>query len=142
MKVEPYLFFNGRCEEAMAFYKEAIGAEVTFQMRMNEAPDPPPPGAIPEGFGNKIMHANLRIGSTMLMVSDGNSNMQPTFNGFTLSLSVDDAAEADRKFTALQQGGGKVTMPMGKTFWSPAFGMLEDKFGVGWMVIVPSPDMP
>ncbi len=137
MKVEPYLFFNGRCEEAMAFYKEAIGAEVTFQMRMNEAPDPPPPGAIPEGFGNKIMHANLRIGSTMLMVSDGNSNMQPTFNGFTLSLSVDDAAEADRKFTALQQGGGKVTMPMGKTFWSPAFGMLEDKFGVGWMVIVP-----
>jgi len=142
MKVEPYLFFNGRCEEAMAFYKEAIGAEVTFQMRMNEAPDPPPPGAIPEGFGNKIMHANLRIGSTMLMVSDGNSNMQPSFKGFTLSLGVADAADAERKFTALQQGGGKVTMPMGKTFWSPAFGMLEDKFGVGWMVIVPSPDMP
>jgi len=142
MKVEPYLFFNGRCEEAMAFYKEAIGAEVTFQMRMDEAPDPPPPGAIPEGFGNKIMHANLRIGSTMLMVSDGNSNMQPTFNGFTLSLSVDDAAEAERTFNALTQGGGKVTMPLGKTFWSPAFGKLEDKFGVGWMVIVPSPDMP
>ena len=142
MKVEPYLFFNGRCEEAMAFYKEAIGAEVTFQMRMNEAPDPPPPGAIPEGFGNKIMHANLRIGSTMLMVSDGNSNMQPTFNGFTLSLSVDNAAEADRTFNALQQGGGKVRMPLGKTFWSPAFGMLEDKFGVGWMVMADSPDMP
>jgi PhnB protein len=137
MKVEPYLFFNGRCEEAMAFYQQAIGAEVTIQMRMNEAPDPPPPGAIPEGFENKIMHANLRIGDTMLMMSDGNSNMQPTFNGFTLSLSVDDAAEAERKFTALQQGGGKVTMPLGKTFWSPAFGMLEDKFGVGWMVIVP-----
>ncbi|MDO9164482.1 MAG: VOC family protein [Rhodoferax sp.] len=142
MKVEPYLFFNGRCEEAMAFYKETIGAEVTFQMRMNEAPDPPPPGAIPEGFGNKIMHANMRIGDTMLMVSDGNSNMQPTFNGFTLSLSVADAAEAERTFNALQQGGGKVTMPLGKTFWSPAFGMLEDRFGVGWMVIVPSPDMP
>ena len=142
MKVEPYLFFNGRCEEAMAFYKEAVGAEVTFQMRMNEAPDPPPPGAIPEGFGNKIMHANLRIGDTMLMVSDGNSNMQPSFKGFSLSLGVADAAEAERKFTALQKGGGKVTMPMGKTFWSPAFGMLEDKFGVGWMVIVPSPDMP
>ncbi len=137
MKVEPYLFFNGRCEEAMAFYKEAIGAEVTIQMRMNEAPDPPPPGAIPEGFENKIMHANLRIGDTMLMVSDGNSNMQPTFNGFTLSLSVADAAEAERTFNALQQGGGKVTMPLGKTFWSPAFGMLEDRFGVGWMVIVP-----
>ncbi len=142
MKVEPYLFFNGRCEEAMAFYKEAVGAEVTFQMRMNEAPDPPPPGAIPEGFGNKIMHANLRIGSTMLMVSDGNSNMQPSFKGFTLSLGVADAAEAERTFAALQKGGGKVTMPLGKTFWSPAFGMLEDKFGVGWMVIVPSPDMP
>ncbi|MBK6593389.1 MAG: VOC family protein [Burkholderiales bacterium] len=137
MKVEPYLFFNGRCEEAMAFYKQAIGAEVTIQMRMNEAPDPPPPGAIPEGFENKIMHANLRIGDTMLMVSDGNSNMQPTFNGFTLSLSVADAAEAERTFNALQQGGGKVTMPLGKTFWSPAFGMLEDRFGVGWMVIVP-----
>lgn len=142
MKVEPYLFFNGRCEEAMAFYKEAIGAEVTFQMRMNDAPEQPPPGAIPEGFGNKIMHANLRIGSTMLMVSDGNSNMQPSFKGFSLSLGVADAAEAERKFTALQKGGGKVTMPMTKTFWSPAFGMLEDKFGVGWMVIVPSPDMP
>lgn len=142
MKVEPYLFFNGRCEEAMAFYKEAIGAEVTFQMRTNEAPEQPPPGSIPEGFGNKIMHANLRIGDTMLMVSDGNSNMQPSFKGFSLSLSVDDAAEAERKFTALQKGGGKVTMPLGKTFWSPAFGMLEDKFGVGWMVIVPSPDMP
>ncbi len=137
MKVEPYLFFNGRCEEAMAFYKEAIGAEVTIQMRMNEAPDPPPPGAIPEGFETKIMHANLRIGDTMLMVSDGNSNMQPTFKGFTLSLSVADAGEAERTFNALQQGGGKVTMPLGKTFWSPAFGMLEDRFGVGWMVIVP-----
>lgn len=142
MQVEPYLFFNGRCEEAMAFYKEAIGAEVTFQMRMSEAPEQPPPGAIPEGFGHKIMHANLRIGSTMLMVSDGNSNAQPSFKGFTLSLGVADAAEAERKFTALQKGGGKVTMPMNKTFWSPAFGMLEDKFGVGWMVIVPSPDMP
>jgi PhnB protein len=120
MKVEPYLFFNGRCEEAMAFYKEAIGAEVTFQMRMSEAPEQPPPGAIPEGFGNKIMHANLRIGSTMLMVSDGNSNMQPTFNGFTLSLSLADAAEAERTFNARaatrrRQGD----MPLGKTFWSP-----------------------
>nr|WP_296447822.1 VOC family protein [Rhodoferax sp. UBA5149] len=111
-------------------------------MRMNEAPEPPPPGAIPPGFENKIMHANLRIGQMNLMVSDGNSNMQPTFKGFTLSLGVADAAEADRKFTALQQGGGKVTMPLGKTFWSPCFGMVEDKFGVGWMVIVPSPEMP
>lgn len=135
MKVEPYLFFNGRCEEAITFYKETLGAEVTLQMRMNEAPDPPPPGAIPPGFENKIMHANLRIGSTMLMVSDGNSTMTPSFKGFSLSVGVDDAAQAERTFAALLQGGGKVTMPLGKTFWSPAFGMLEDRFGVGWMVI-------
>ena len=134
MKVEPYVFFNGRCEEAIAFYQQALGAEVTFQMRMNEAPDPPPPGSIPPGFENKIMHANLRIGDTSLMVSDGNSDMQTSFKGFTLSLGVADAAEAERTFHALAQGG-TVKMPLGKTFWSPAFGMLEDKFGVGWMVI-------
>lgn len=137
MKVEPYLFFNGRCDEAIAFYKEALGAEVTMLMRMNEAPDPPPPGAIPAGFENKVMHANLRIGSTMLMVSDGNSNNQPVFDGFSLSVGVADAAEAERTYTALLQGGGKVVMPLGKTFWSPAFGMLKDQFGVGWMVIAP-----
>lgn len=136
MTLEPYLFFNGRCEEAMAFYTQAIGAEVSFQMRMSEAPDQPPPGAVPAGFENKIMHANLRIGAMTLMVSDGNSNMQPSFKGFSLSLGVADAAEAERKFNALAQGG-KVTMPLGKTFWSPCFGMLEDRFGVGWMVIVP-----
>lgn len=136
MKVEPYVFFNGRCEEAIAFYQQALGAEVTYQIRMNEAPDPPPPGAIPAGFEHKIMHANLRIGDTSLMVSDGNSDMQPSFKGFTLSLGVADAAEAERTFQALAQGG-TVKMPLGKTFWSPAFGMLEDKFGVGWMVIAP-----
>jgi PhnB protein len=139
MKVEPYLFFNGRCEEAIAFYKQALGAEVTMQMRMNEAPEAPPPGAIPAGFENKIMHANLRIGSTMLMVSDGNSNMQPSFKGFSLSVGVANAADAERTFAALLKGGGKVTMPLGKTFWSPAFGMLEDQFGVGWMVIAEAP---
>ena len=142
MKVEPYLFLNGRCDEAIAFYQEALGAEVTMLMRMNEAPDPPPPGAIPAGFENKVMHANLRIGSTMLMLSDGNSSEQQSFKGFTLSLSVDDVAEAERSFAALLQGGGMVTMPLGKTFWSPAFGMLQDRFGVGWMVMAPSPDMP
>lgn len=136
MKVEPYVFFNGRCEEAIAFYQKALGAEVTFQMRMNESPDPVPPGSVPAGFENKIMHANLRIGDTSLMVSDGNSETPRNFKGFTLSLGVADAAEAERAFTALAEGG-KVTMPLGKTFWSPAFGMLEDRFGVGWMVIAP-----
>lgn len=136
MTLEPYLFFNGRCEEAINFFKEALGAEVTLQMRMNEAPDPPPPGAVPPGFENKIMHANLRIGTMNLMVSDGNSDAAPSFKGFTLSLGVTDVAEAERRFNALAQGG-KVMMPLGKTFWSPCFGMLEDRFGVGWMVIVP-----
>lgn len=136
MTLEPYLFFNGRCEEAMAFYTHALGAEVTMQMRMNEAPEPPPPDAIPAGFDNKIMHANLRIGTMNLMLSDGNSNTPPSFQGFTLSLGVANAAEAELRFHALAQGG-RVVMPLGTTFWSPCFGMLEDKFGVGWMVIVP-----
>jgi PhnB protein len=137
MKVEPYLFYNGRCDEAIAFYKEALGAEVTLLMRMNESPEPHPPGAIPPGFENKVMHANLRIGSTMLMVSDGNSTTQPVFDGFSLSVGAADVAEAERTFAALLQGGGKVIVPLGKTFWSPAFGMLKDQFGVGWMVIAP-----
>jgi PhnB protein len=136
MKLEPYLFFNGRCEEAIDFYKKALGAEVTMLMRMNEAPDPPPPGAIPEGFEDKVMHASLQIGEMRLMVSDGNSNMQPSFKGFCLSLGMFDVQEAERTYAALLSGGGKVTMPLGKTFWSPAFGMVEDQFGVGWMVIV------
>lgn len=135
MKVEPYVFFGGRCEEAIAFYQQALGAEVTFQMRVSESPDPVPQGALPPGFENKIMHANLRIGDTSLMVSDGNQT-QREFKGFTLSLGVADAAEAARAFNALAVGG-KVTMPLGKTFWSPAFGMVEDQFGVGWMVIAP-----
>ena len=139
MTLEPYLFFNGRCEEAIRFYQQALGAEVTMQMRMNEAPEPPPPGAVPEGFENKIMHAGLRIGAMNLLMSDGNSDLPPSFTGFSLTLGVADAGEAESKFNALAQGG-KVTMPLGKTFWSPCFGMLEDRFGVGWMVIVPSPD--
>ena len=105
-------------------------------MRMKDAPDPPPPGAIPEGFENKVMHANLQIGATMLMLSDGDSSTPPSFKGFSLSLAVANPEEAAQRFAALLPGG-KVTMPLGKTFWSPAFGMLEDQFGVGWMVIAP-----
>lgn len=134
MKVEPYLFFNGRCDEAIAFYQEAVGAELTFLMRMNESPDPIPADALPAGFENKVMHATLRIGSSLVMVSDGNCNTPSGFKGFRLSLAVDDAAAAERAFAALLPGGN-VTMPLGRTFWSPAFGMLEDRFGVGWMVI-------
>ncbi|MDR3370991.1 VOC family protein [Rhodoferax sp.] len=137
MKVEPYLFYNGRCEEAIAFYKAVLGAEVVMQMRMDESPQPPPPGMTPPGFEHKIMHATLRIGETLLMMSDGDSAKPSDFNGFCLSLGVADAPEAQRVFQALQVDG-KVTMPLGQTFFSPCFGMLKDRFGVGWMVIVPT----
>ena len=134
MKVEPYLFFNGHCEEAIAFYKQALDAEVVFQMRMNESPTPPAPGTLPPGSDNKIMHASLRIGDSLVMVSDGNADMQPSFKGICLSLRAADAAEAERVFGALA-AGGKITVPLAPTFWSPCFGMLEDRFGVGWMVM-------
>jgi PhnB protein len=134
MKLEPYVFFNGRCDEAIAFYKEALGAEVTFLMRTNESPNPIPPGALPAGFENKVMHATLNIGGSSLMVSDGNSTEPSGFKGFRLSLGLDTTEEAERIFNALLPGGN-VIVPLGKTFWSPAFGMLDDKFGMGWMVI-------
>jgi len=137
MKVEPYLFFNGQCEEAMAFYKQALGAEITMQMRMSESPEPPPPGMVPPGFENKIMHASMRIGDTQVMLSDGNSAGNANFQGFSLSIELSDVAQAERIFTALGKGG-KVQMPLGKTFYSPCFGMVADRFGVSWMVIVPA----
>jgi len=134
--IEPYLFYNGRCEEALDFYKKALGAEVQMVMRYKESPEPPPPGMVPPGFENKIMHASFRVGKTTVMASDGCSADKPQFEGFSLSVSVATEAEADRVFNALASGG-QVKMPLGKTFWSPRFGMLEDKFGIGWMVSVP-----
>ena len=136
MHVEPYLFFNGRCEEAIEFYKRALGAEVLMMMRNKEAPEKPPPGMLPPGSDDKVMHATLRIGSSNLMLSDGRCDGKPVFNGFSLSLGAANAAEAERLFTALGDGG-TVQMPLGKTFWSPSFGMVADRFGVGWMVSVP-----
>ena len=133
--IQPYLFFNGRCEEAVEFYKKALGAEVMMMMRYKESPEPPPPGMVPAGFDNKIMHASMRIGQTVVMASDGCSTEKPKFEGFSLSLSVSSAAEVDALFNALAKDG-KVTMPAGKTFWSPRFGMVTDKFGVGWMITV------
>jgi len=133
--VQPYLFFNGKCEEAIEFYRKALGAEVEMMMRFKESPEPPKPGMVPPGFENKIMHASFRVGGTTLMASDGCSTDKPNFQGFSLSLSVATETEADRAFAALANGG-KVTMPLAKTFWSPRFGMLEDRFGVGWMISV------
>jgi PhnB protein len=136
MIVQPYLSFDGRCEEAIELYRRALGAEVTMLMRFKESPEPPPPGQAHPGTEDKIMHATLRIGETVVMVSDGRCLGKPNFQGFCLSLTAANEAEADRLFTALEDGG-KVQMPLGKTFFSPRFGMVADRFGLTWMVIVP-----
>lgn len=133
--VQSYLFFNGCCEEAVQFYTKAIGAKVEMMMRFKESPDTPPPGTVPEGFGEKIMHVSFRVGQTVLMASDGCEPSGANFKGFSLSLSCETEAEARAAFDALAQGG-QVQMPLTKTFWSPCFGMLQDKFGLGWMVTV------
>lgn len=130
--VQPYVFFGGRCDEALAFYKGAIGATVDFLMRYSDSPEPMPPGMLAPGFEKKVMHVSFRVGATTIMASDG-CGEPAEFKGFSLSLSVATEAEADKAFAALSTGG-KVTMPLAKTFWSPKFGMLEDKFGMGWMV--------
>ncbi|MGB7479435.1 MAG: VOC family protein [Burkholderiaceae bacterium] len=134
MQVRPYLFFDGRCEEAIAFYQEALGAEVTALMRFAESPDPCPEGMLPPGSENKVMHAQLRIGDIELMASDGNCGGQPNFQGISLSLLVSDVAEAERRFAALG-AGGQVQMPMDRTFFAERFGMVADRFGVSWMVL-------
>jgi PhnB protein len=137
MDVQAYLFFDGRCEEALAFYQRALGAELTMMMRFKEAPDAPPPGTVPAGSENKVMHAALRIGDTTVMASDGRCQGKPSFQGFALCITAANEAQADRTFAALADGG-QVQMPLGKTFFSPRFGMVTDRFGVSWMVIVPA----
>ena len=139
MRIEPYLFFNGRCEEAIEFYKKALGAEVLLLMRFKDSPEPPQPGMIPPGSENKIMHVSMRVGETTVMASDGRCTGQTDFQGFSLSITAADDADAERKFGALAEGG-QVQMPLAKTFWSPRFGMVADRFGVGWMVsVAPQP---
>lgn len=135
MPIEPYLFFNGCCEEAIEFYKKALGAEVLMMMRVKDSPEPHPPGMLPPGSENKIMHVSLRVGDATVMASDGRCTGQTNFQGFSLSLTAADEADAKRKFAALAEGV-QVHMPLGKTFWSPCFGMVADRFGVGWMVTV------
>lgn len=135
--IQPYLFFNGRCEEALKFYENAIGAKVEMLMRFKDSPEPPKPGMMPPNYENKIMHASFRVGSSVIMASDG-CETTANFQGFSLSLTVPTEAEAERAFKALAEGG-EIQMPLSKTFWSPKFGMLKDKFGIGWMVgLLPS----
>ncbi len=133
MKVQPYLFFEGRCEEALEFYKKTFNTSVEL-MRYSDSPEPTPPGMIPPGSENKVMHAKFKVGETEVMASDGNCSGKPSFHGVSLSLSAADEAEAKRLFAALSDGG-QVQMPLAKTFFASAFGMVADRFGVSWMVI-------
>ena len=137
MQVQSYLFFDGRCEEAVEFYKKALGAEVTMLMRFKDSPEPCQPGMVPPGAENKIMHSSFRIGDTEIMASDGQCAGRASFQGFSLALTVPNEAEADRLFAALGDGG-QVQMPLTKTFFSPRFGMVADRFGVSWMIVVES----
>lgn len=135
MHIEPYLFFDGRCEEAIEFYRKTLGAEVGMLMRYKDSPEPAPEGMMPPGTENKVMHAALQIGSTTIMASDGHCSGAPSFQGFSLSIEAANDADAKRLFDALADGG-EVRMPLTKTFFASSFGMLADRFGVGWMVIV------
>jgi PhnB protein len=132
MQIQPYLFFDGRCDEAIAFYRKAVGAEPGMLMRFKDNPDP---AMRPDIAGDKVMHAQIRIGDATVLMSDGRREGQPGFESFGLSLLVKDEAEAGRMFKALADGG-TVRMPLGKTFFSPAFGMVADRFGVLWLVYV------
>jgi PhnB protein len=137
MQVQPYLFFDGRCEEALDFYRRALGAEVEMLMRFKDSPAPAQPGMVPPGAEDKVMHASFRVGEARLMASDGHCQGKPNFQGFALSLTAADDAEAQRRFTALAEGG-QVQMPLTKTFFASSFGMVADRFGVTWMVYVPA----
>ena len=132
MNIQPYLFFDGRCDEAIEFYRRVLGAEVTMLMRFKESPDP---GSVPAGGEDKVMHANLRIGESTVLTSDGHGLGQPSFQGFALSVTADDEAQVERIYAGLADGG-QVQMPLAKTFFSPRFGMVADRFGVSWMVYV------
>jgi PhnB protein len=130
MQIQPYLFFDGRCQEAIDFYRGALGAEVVMVHRFSDSPDQS--NVTPE-MANQIMHATLKIGETTVMASDGRCGGKPKFEGFSLSVNVPDAAEAERLFNTLAEGG-QIQMPLAKTFWAPAFGMVADRFGVPWMI--------
>lgn len=136
MPVQPYLFFDGRCEEALEFYKHALGAEVTMLMRFKDSPEPPQADKMPAASENKVMHSGFRVGDSEIMASDGYCQGKPSFQGFALSLPARDEAQAKTYFNALADGG-QVQQPLTKTFFSPSFGMVADRFGITWMVIVP-----
>jgi PhnB protein len=132
MLVQPYLSFEGRCDEAVKFYQAAVGAQVVMLMRFKESPDQ---SMISPESADKVMHVSMRIGDSMVLASDGRCSGTMEFHGISLALSVSDEAEADRTFAALASGG-QISMPLTKTFFSPKFGMVADQFGINWMVMV------
>lgn len=134
MRVEAYLMFDGRCEEALEFYRQKLGAEVTSLLRFKDNPEPPNPEMGPASPPDKVMHSSFKVGETTIMASDGRCRQEPRFDGFCLTISVPTVAEAERLFAALSDGG-QVQMPLTKTFFSPGFGMVADKFGVNWMLL-------
>lgn len=135
--ITPYLFFAGRCEEALEFYRTRLGAEVEMMMRFSESPEPTPPGMLAEGFENKVMHASFRLHGIPLFASDGCGD-EERLGGFKLALTVPTEADAHRVFDVLAEGG-TVQMPLSKTFWSPCYGMVTDRFDLAWMVMVSGP---
>ncbi len=136
-ELRSYLFFSGRCEEALEFYKSRLGARVNCMMRFNESPEPMPEGVLEPGFESKVMHAEFKIGDVCIFASDG-CNSTESFQGFRLTLTTKTEEETNRLFAALADGG-TVDMPLAKTFWSPRYGQVTDKFGMGWMVMVAGP---
>ncbi len=138
MPLQPYLFFDGRCDEALEFCRRAVGAEVTALMRYSESPEP---AAVPPGGEDKVMHASFRVGDATVLASDGHCQGQPSFQGFGLAITVPTVAEAERLFAGFGDGG-QVLMPLSETFFSPRFGMVADRFGVMWMVLVENTDSP
>jgi PhnB protein len=133
MQIQPYVNFNGRCQEAIDFYKRALGAEVQTVMHFKDCPEPQPGMVTPENK-DKVMHAAFKVGDTTILASDGRCTGSPTFQGISLTLNAKNEGEANRLFGALADGG-QVQMPLAKTFFSPSFGMLADRFGVNWMVV-------
>jgi len=135
MKVQPYLSFDGRSDEAFEFYRNAVGAEMKMRLRFKDAPIPLDPNMVTPGTEDKVMHMQFTIGETTVMASDGRCTGKSQFQGITLSLSVADDAEAAKRFNALADGG-QIHMPLGKTFFASSFGILVDRFGVHWMIVV------
>lgn len=134
LQVEPYLFFEGRCEEALEYYKRTLGAEVLALMRFKDAPAGQDAANCGPGMADKVMHANFRIGNTTIMASDGRCEQPPSFQGFSLTITATSDDHAAKFFTALSEGG-QVQMPLAKTFFASQFGMVMDRFGISWMII-------